>query len=67
MTLKLDMQHWVLKYYEVCSNDDPALTYLFYSKVKFGPLCFCMGKKLKQRIFQNLLYSMISKLVDEVN
>ena len=24
---------------------------LFYGKVKFGPLCFCMGKKVKQWIF----------------
>ena len=28
---------------------------LIYDKVKFGPLCFCMGKKLKQWIFQKLL------------
>ena len=28
---------------------------LFYHKVKFGPLCFCMGKKIKQWIFQKLL------------
>ena len=26
-----------------------------YSKVKFGPLCFCMGKKVKQWVFQKLL------------
>ena len=26
MTLKLGMQHWVLEYYQVCSNDDPGLT-----------------------------------------
>ena len=30
MTLKLGMQHWVLEYYQVCSNDDPGLT-LTYS------------------------------------
>ena len=29
MTLKLGMQHWVLKYYQDYSNDDPGLT-LFY-------------------------------------
>ena len=39
-TLKLGMQHRVLKYYQ-----DPGLTGLFYGKVKFGPLCFCMGKR----------------------
>ena len=40
MTLKLGMQHRVLEYYQVCSNDDPRLT--FYSKVKCGP--FKKGK-----------------------
>ena len=30
MTLKVDMQHRVLEYYQVCSNDDPGLT-LTYS------------------------------------
>ena len=37
MTLTLGMQHWVLEYYQICSNDDLDL---FYGKVKFGPLCF---------------------------
>ena len=27
MTLKLGMQHRVLEYYQICSNDDPGLTY----------------------------------------
>ena len=40
---------------------------LFYGKVKFGPLCFCMGKKVKQWIFQKLLKSMMSTLADAVN
>ena len=26
MTLKLGVQHGVLEYYQVCSNDDPGLT-----------------------------------------
>ena len=26
MTLKFGMQHWVLKYYKGCSNDDPEMT-----------------------------------------
>ena len=26
MTLKLGIQHWVLKYYQICSNDDTGLT-----------------------------------------
>ena len=32
---------------------------LFYGKVKFDPLCFCRGKKVKQWIFQKLLSPMI--------
>ena len=26
MTLKLGMQHWVLKCYQICLNDDPGLS-----------------------------------------
>ena len=33
MTLKLGMQHWVLEFYPICSNDDHDL---FYGKVKFS-------------------------------
>ena len=32
MTLKLGMQHWVLEYYQVCSNDDPVLTTYFRAR-----------------------------------
>ena len=28
---------------------------LFYGKVKFGPLCFCMAKKIKQWIFSETI------------
>ena len=45
MTLKLGMQHRVLEYYQVCSNDDWVDLDLFYGKVKFAPLCLCMGKR----------------------
>ena len=31
MTLKLGMQHWVLEYYQVCSNDDPELTLTYFT------------------------------------
>ena len=31
MTLKLGMQHWVLKCYQVCSNDDPGLTLTYFT------------------------------------
>ena len=31
MTLKLGMQHWVLRYYQACSNDDPRLTVTYFT------------------------------------
>ena len=31
MTLKACMQHWVLKYYQVCSNDDPQLPLTYFT------------------------------------
>ena len=31
MTLKLSMQHWVLKYYQFCSNDYPGLTLTYFT------------------------------------
>ena len=31
MTLKLSMQHWVLEYYPICSNDDPGLTLTYFT------------------------------------
>ena len=31
MTLKLGMQHRVLDYYQVCSNDDPELTLTYFT------------------------------------
>ena len=30
MTLKVFMQHLVLKYYQICSNDDPGLTLTYF-------------------------------------
>ena len=31
MTLKLGMQHQVLEYYQVCSNDNPRLTMTYFT------------------------------------
>ena len=35
---------------------------LFYGKVKFGPLCVCMGKKLNQWIFHDITVGRCSQL-----
>ena len=31
MTLKLGMQHRLLEYFQVCSNDDPGLTLTYFT------------------------------------
>ena len=63
MTLKVDMQHRVLEYYEIYSNDDTGLTLTYF----IVSLMLLYGKKVKQWIFQKLLWSMMSKLVDAIN
>ena len=32
---------------QVCSNDDPRLTFDVFRGIKFASLCICMGKILK--------------------
>ena len=31
MTLKVCMQHWVLEYFQIYSNDDPELTLTYFT------------------------------------
>ena len=31
MTLKVGMQHWVLEYYQIYSNDDSGLTLTYFT------------------------------------
>ena len=57
----------VLKYYQVCSNDDPVLTLTYFTaRSNLVPYAF-EWEKGKQWIFKKLLQSMMSKLVDAVN
>ena len=45
MTLKLDMQHRVLEYYQVCSNDDPELTLTYFTvRSNLVPYAFVLEK-----------------------
>ena len=55
MTLKPGVQHPVLEYYQFVQMITHVDLDLIYGKVKFGLLCFCLGKKVKQWIFQKLL------------
>ena len=59
MILKLGMQHRVLEYYQVCSNDDPGLTLTYLTaRSNLVPYAF-VWEKVKQWIFQKLLLCMI--------
>ena len=41
MTLKLVMQHWVLEYYQVYSDDDSGLTLTYFmARSNLGPYAF---------------------------
>ena len=45
MTLKLGMQHRVIKYYQVCSNDDPGLTLTYFTATSnLAPYTFVWEK-----------------------
>ena len=45
MTLKVCMQHWVLKCYQICSNDDPGLTLTYFTaRSNLGPYAFVWEK-----------------------
>ena len=45
MTLKLGMQHQVLKYYQIPSNDVPGLTLTYFmARSNLVPYAFVWGK-----------------------
>ena len=47
MTLKRGMQHWVLEFYIVCSNDDPGLTLIYFTAKSNLVHYLLYGKKVK--------------------
>ena len=50
MTLKVGMQHGVLEYYQICSNDDPGFTLTYFTvRSNLVPYAF-FGNKVKQCI-----------------
>ena len=45
MTLKLGMQHWVRKYYQLCSNNEPGLTLTYFmARSNLVPYAFVWEK-----------------------
>ena len=55
MTVKVGMQHRVLVYYQVCSNDDPGLTLTYFTaRSNLAPYAF-IWEKGKKVDFSNTL------------
>ena len=45
MTLNLGMHHWVIDFYQVCSNDDPGLTLSYFiARSNLVPYAFIWEK-----------------------
>ena len=45
ITLKLNLHHWVLKYYQVCSNDNTVLTLTYFmARSNLVPYAFVREK-----------------------
>ena len=56
MTLKVDMQHSVLEYYQVCANDDPELTLTYFTaRSNFVPYAIVSEDGKTMDFFQKLL------------
>ena len=59
MTLKLGMQHWVLDYYQVCSNDDPGLTLTYFTaRSNLVPYAFVWEKGKTMDFSESIIYDL---------
>ena len=67
MTLKVDMQHWVLEYYQICSNNVSGLTLTYFmARSNFVPYAF-VWEKGKTMDFSETIVVYDIKLVDAIN
>ena len=70
MTLKVGMPHQVLKYCQVCSNDDLRLVLTYFTAVSnLAHYVFVWGKGKTMAFSETIVVKMsrIPKLVDVVN
>ena len=67
MTLNVGMQHRVLKYCQICSNDDPGLTLTYFmARSNVVPYAF-VWEKGKTKDFSEIILVYDIKLVDAIN
>ena len=55
MTLKICMQHRVLEYYQICSNDDPGLTLTYFMARSNLFRCAFVWEKVKTKDFSETI------------
>ena len=56
MTSKLGMQHRVLEYYQICSNDDPELTVTYFmARSNFVPYVFVWEKGKRMNFSETIV------------
>ena len=65
MTLKLGIRHWVLEYYQVCSNDDPGLTLTYFMARSNLVLDAFVWEKGKSMDFSETIFIYVLKLATD--
>ena len=66
MTLKLGMQHWVLKYYQGCSNDDSGLTLLYFTaRLNLVPYAFVWEKDKTMDFWETIVVCDLKLATDD--
>ena len=68
MTLKLGMQHRVLEYYQVCSNDDPGLTLTYFTvRSNLVPYAFVWEKDKTMDFSESIVVYDLKLATDDRN
>ena len=66
MTLKFCMQHRVLKYYQICSNNDPGLTLTYFmARSNLVPYAFVWEKGIETMDFSETFVIYYLKLATD--
>ena len=65
--LKLGMHHWLLKYYQVCSNDDTGLTLTYFiASSNLVPYAFALKKGKTMDFKETIVVYDKTKLADAI-
>ena len=62
MTLKAGMQHWVLEYYQIFSNDDSWLTLTYFTARSDLVLMLLYGEKVNDIIVYDIIVGRCSQI-----